>query len=783
MEEIRQKKIRRLLCALLPATLAIVVLGWILLERHVEEDYAGNGFDISLDSGFYGEDQELKIDMPRGTTVYYTDNCELPDREHGIRYTAPVSIAASGREKVHVYRFKAYYEDGRESEVLTRTYFMGKDIGGRYTTNVLHITGEPEGLFGYESGIFETGKIFDEFLKENPGVHYGSGVDANFTQRGREWEREVYIQYFDSEGKELLAQNGGIRINGNMTRMKNQKSFRLYARKEYDSRNKFEYSFLKNLVSEADGAVAQKYKRLLVRSGGNDNGFAFLRSELACALAADAGFPDVMHAEPVTVYINGAYQGIYWLENGYDDQYFENRYGEYGGGFVVLEGSDRQKTDSEEDTEQKYVDAFNENYLKYSAMDLTVEENYRELQQFLDVENYLQYFAIENYVGNLDWPDNNLRVYRYISAEDNYKEGSVFDGRYRHLLYDLDYSFGLLVLNDTVGILPERYTLDRILGEESPLFAALMEREDCRHYFINYNCDLINGAMSYENVAETLLQMASSREEELQYMLEETSLLEEEELWFWESATGSYDTVKLNYSRILEFAEKRPATVLGDLSSHFDCAMEDAYTLYLHWGGEYYSTAQVNSIHVDREEFSGIYFAGVPVVLKPCLAENERFVHWIVNGDVREEEELQLGDFDVKDQAIHVELVVEEAEAPVLQISAVRAKGTGDFIELINLSHQSVSTLGYFLSDGEDLYKYALPAMTMQPGETKRFYGKDCMDLEGLGEIGLNFNLKKGETVTLTYGEQTVKSLVIPDLSEEGIYRLDIATGKFREER
>lgn len=758
-----------------------LVLCWDLIKRHVEEYYAGEEFSISLDSGFYAEDQKVTIDMPQGTAVYYTDNCELPDREHGVQYTAPVLLAASEEETVHIYRFKAYYEDGRESDVFTRTYFMGKNIDRRYSTNVLHITGEPEKLFGDEEGIFTGGKIFDEFLRENPGVHYGGGVDANFTQKGREWEREVYIQYFDADGKELLAQNGGIRIHGNMTRMKNQKSFRLYARKEYDSQNKFDYAFFKDLVSEADGALAQKYKRLIVRSGGNDNGFAFLRSELACALAGDAGFPDIMHAEPVTVYINGEYRGIYWLENGYDAQYFENRYGEYTGEFVVLEGSDQQKTDTDEDTEQKYVDEFNEKYLQFSAMDLTVEENYQELREFMDVENYLQYFAVENYIGNFDWPDGNLKVYRYVAKEDDYVEGTVFDGRYRYLLYDLDYSFGLLVIEDTVGTRPEDYTLYRILNEEAPLFAALMERDDCRRYFINYNCDLINRAMSLENVTETLTQMCSSREKELQYMLNETSLLEEQ-LWFWEPAAGSYDTVELNYDKILQFAKERPGTVLGDLCSHFDCALEDAYTLYMHWEGDQYSTAQVNSIHVNREEFSGTYFANVPVTLKPCLAENERFVYWLVNGTIREEEELQIGASDVQDQAVRVELVVEEVKEPVLQINALRAKGTGDFIELINLSHQPVSTLGYFLSDSEDRYKYALPAMILQPGETKQFYGKNCMVLEGLGEMGLNFNLKKGETITLTCEERIVESLTIPDLSEEGIYRRDIGTGKFIEE-
>lgn len=779
MTENKWKQKRRLLCIVLGGVLAVAVLCYILLEMRAEKIFTGAGCSISLDSGFYTDNRKLTISVSPGTVVYYTDNCEVPDKEHGIQYTAPISIAASKEEQVYVFRFRAYYEDGKESEIFNRVYFTGENIDQRYTTNVLHITGDPEELFGYEEGILASGRIFDEFMEKNSNIHYGGGVDANYMQRGREWEREVFIQYFDTDGKELLAQNGGMRVHGGASRMKNQKSFQLYARKEYDEQNVFDYIFLKDLVSEKDGSLAKKHKRVIIRSGGTDNGFAYLRSELASTLAGDAGFPDVMRADPVTVYINGDYRGVYWLENTYDAQYFENRYGEYDGEFVVLEGSDVQKKDSDEDNVQEFVNEFNEKYHSFSTMDLTVDENYQELQKFIDVENYLKYIAIENYVGNYDWPGGNLKVYRFVSPEDNYIEDTVFDGKYRYLLYDLDYAFGLLTINDTVGFLAETLTLEKVLGGDTPLFAALMEREDCRQYFINYSCDLMNDAMSAKNVSETLMRMHSSRQEELRYMLEETSLAKEE-IWDWESSIGSYSNVEMNFDRIVNFATDRPRYVLWDMVNHLHVDVMDIYTLELHHSGDF-STVQINSIRMEGEEFSGVYFASVPVTIKPCVARNEKFAYWIVNGEVREEEELRLSAGDVKEQAVHVEMVVEEAEEPFLQINAVKAKGTSDFIELVNYSYQPINTLGYFLSDNEDSYKYAIPTMTLQPGESRRFYGKNCMGIEGLGEIGLNFNVKEGETITLTYGRQTVETLCIPDLSEEGIYRRDVRIGRFVE--
>jgi hypothetical protein len=60
----------------------------------------------------------------------------------------------------------------------------------------------------------------------------------------------------------------------------------------------------------------------------------------------------------------------------------------------------------------------------------------------MDVENYLEYFAMNIYIGNEDWPHNNYRLYRYYPADG---EGSV-----KHLLTEngdsiacMDFSFGI----------------------------------------------------------------------------------------------------------------------------------------------------------------------------------------------------------------------------------------------------------------------------------------------------------------------------------------------------
>lgn len=755
--------------------LAAVATGMYLLQN-AGGDLAEDT-QISPDSGFYAKDMEIRVSVPENTKVYYTVNCEEPTAETGILYEGPISLPAMEEEQVYVYRFLTVYDDGRESEETIRTYFVGEQIQDRYNMLVLNITGEPDGLFGYENGIFVPGKIWDEFWEANPDAHVGSYVEANYTMRGPQWERAVYIQFFDRDGNEILAQNGGVRIQGDQTRIKNQKSFRLYARKEYDEENEFDYPFFGTLHSEENGVLGREYKRLVVRSSGNDNGYGYIRTELVGRLAADAGYPDTICAVPVCVYINGGYYGVYWLENYYDGQYFENRYGAYDGEFVVLEGGDLLKNDTEDAYVQGFVEDYNSTYAKFAAMDMTVEENYRALQEFIDVENYLNYFAIENYIGNSDWPEHNLKVYRYVAEDGQYREDSVFDGRYRFLLFDSDYGFGLLTFNKSYGIWAQKPTLYRVISEDTPLFAALMERPDCLGYFVNATCDLMNNTMSEPYVTKVVDEMHASRYDELYHTLEETDIMQGS---LWESEESLHiDTADENIQIIKDFAKARPETVIKDIQDTFGCG--ETYTLKID-KGEAFSGVRINSIYFSDAVFEGTYFEDFTVNLEALVTENEIFDHWEVNGEKRLEAELALSGADVKDGQIRVCLVTHDVEDPLLEIAAVKAKGHSDYVEVVNRSGKAVSTSGYFLSDSEDLKKYVLPVMTLKPGDSVRFYGKDCNDVEGLGQFGMNFNLKEGETVSLSRGEETVDSVEVPALSsQEGVYTRDFYRDRYVE--
>ena len=85
------------------------------------------------------------------------------------------------------------------------------------------------------------------------------------------------------------------------------------------------------------------------------------------------------------------------------------------------------------------------------------------------------------------------------------------------------------------------------------------------------------------------------------------------------------------------------------------------------------------------------------------------------------------------------------------------------------------------MSDTDKYTQYVMPKVTLQPHETLRIYGKNCMDVESLGAFCMNFNISEGETLTLSKEKQAVDFVTIPKMADNAIYVRDFFTGKFLE--
>lgn len=742
-------------------------------EKAIEEE---TGPQISAESGFYDEDIEITVTAGRGGAVYYTSDGSIPaSKEIGSthRYKEPIVLRAGGEETVNVYRFKEV--NGRaESEIVTHTYFMGKNIRERYDTLVLSLSAENDDLYGYENGIFVEGKLRDDWLQAHPGEETQYDTPANYNVRGKESERNIYIEMFEPDGSRVIAQNGGIRISGNFTRQSEQKSFKLYAREEYDVQNKFRYPFFEDIKAVYGDSVIPKYKSLKIRNTGNDRSEGFIRDELGLTLAAQAEFQDTQSVRPVSVYINGVYQGLYWMHSAYDSDYFEEKYGTAAGEMVVIESSEtNMNTETEDESVNRYAAEYNELYARYSTADLTDEGIFRELDSYIDVKNYLEYYAIEIYLANRDWPFNNLQAYRYVAEEEEYLENSVFDGRYRYLLYDVDTSMGLGAVRETLN--PNQSFETLVMIEErnyAPLFTALMQREDCRKYFASYVCDLLNGAFSTENVSETLDGLHQLRKNEMSEYIEES--VRNPEL----PEIGE-PYLEMQMDCIRAWAETAPDSMLTGMQQKWQ--LGEVYHLYVSVPEG--DGVQINNVTVTETEFSGRYLTGCDTVLIPVVSLGEKFAYWEINGEIYTDEHVMVSQDMLTDGAVYASLYTTEYYTG-LELQEIRAKGEEDYMVLTNTSEEVMSTWGYYLMDKEDAsHMNYLEVAILEPGESVLIGGKNYDGSDSL--MNTNFNIKKGKEVILgRSGVGIIERVSIPDMGmENGVYRKNLVTGKWQEEK
>ena len=483
---------------------------------------------------FFSEDILIEIVCPENAKVYYTTDGSEPTT-NAKEYTKSIELKAAKGSFPNCLLLKAiaYYADGTKSEVVTHTFFAHKDIETRFETLVFSVSGEPKELTGKPNGIF---------------------YDENVHERGRESEREIYVEAMDARGVLLFEQGAGVRPYGGASRDASIKSMKLFARKEYDAEHgKFEISAFQTIG--ANGEIMDKYDKLVLRNYGNDFQFAFVRDELNQRLAAKAGYTDSEAVLPVVVYLNGEYYGLHYLHENFCNDFFKDKYGDGEGHYEVLEGNEQYKKVDEDDEENAAAaEEFNNTYHKLAYSDLTKEDNYKQLCAFMDVDNYLQFYAYNIYINNNDWPQNNYKCYRYYAGEgESYKEGAQ-DGRWRFLFHDMDYSMGLYGQKETDASYNNLANIfDKRDESYSPLFVNLMKREDCKRYFLSEIERLMEGVLSAENVSRTLDEMNAERQQEMVYFFEHLESMKEtdDSIWIW------YEEYQKRTENVKKFAEKR----------------------------------------------------------------------------------------------------------------------------------------------------------------------------------------------------------------------------------
>ncbi|MBE5853381.1 MAG: hypothetical protein E7299_10620 [Lachnospiraceae bacterium] len=702
---------------------------------------------ISHDSGFYNDSFDLTVETGSDAAIYYTTDGTLPDIDNGEPniYSEPIHVALQDETAAYAYRFCCVFEDGTKSEVYNRDYFLDAKGAERFsTTYVVSVTGREEDVYDYENGIFVRGARWDKYWKENPDASIWGLIDGNF------WidkEIEVHATIFDVKREEAISQNCGLKIYGNYTRAKNQKSFRLIAREQYEGLNEFFYPFLSKLVSNESNVVIDNYQRLSFHNSGDDNGYGFIRTELVGELARQSGFQDVFVAESAVVFVNGKYQGVYWMTNTFDDRYFQEKYGDYGGEFYVCEGtlSEVSVDRAESEEELKAYNDYNAFVKQVVEADLDNPQNWEYVNEKLDIENFAHYMAIEYYIGNIDWPQNNVKVYAYHPGKgEEYREGTVFDGKYRYLLFDTDYGLGLRVV-EAYGYEPDHERLAKLCEEEesAALFAALMKKDEFRTLFIQSVMHVMDTGFQKENVEKELYSMAGSYYYELEHMMQKTDLLKDSLL---ESDDNNIGNALNEITEIAEYGKIRPGVVIDEMQNYL--GLKDVVSVNV--SADFEDAIRLNGYEVPNG-FSGNYFEDVLLKITCDSKPGITVTGYTINGEYREGAILEITPSEFATENLDIVICSEIDESvESLIVGQYHVKGSQDYIVLENNGQSHINLGNYCVTDDEtNLTKGKLPQKLLKPGETYYVYGREYSGHRERNSVQVSFSWSSEEEILL----------------------------------
>lgn len=402
-------------------------------------------------SGLYSGEVTVSIQVPEGTTVRYTTDGSIPTVENGIVYTGPFTITETG-----VYRARSFQGSMHNSDTVTVSYIMNT----YHTLDVVSIVCDPDELWNTTNGLLYDGPDLNKCTEVNKSkLPFRTPVYRTYGKI----DRPGYVEFFDIEtGQAYISQGVKMDLMGDYSLDMPQKSFKFRAQASMGAKY-----FESALFEEREYTY---YKSFTLRNSGNDNVFTRVADGVQTRLIDKYLNSCVLTLawRPVVVYLNGEYWGHYNLRERKD----RFSIAQYEG--LDLEDKDMLESITILRANWTVVQGSNE---EYRAMLKEIEKlkpngseaDLQYLYDHIDVDNYLDWFAIKMFLGDSD--PGNIMFYK-LPGEDS---------KWKCLMFDLDYGLFNSSFNS-----PWSYMKEAGMGEQkinNVIFRKLLESDQIREQF------------------------------------------------------------------------------------------------------------------------------------------------------------------------------------------------------------------------------------------------------------------------------------------------------------
>lgn len=510
-----------------------------------------------------------------------------------------------------------------KSPVQTRTYVIGPGAAQRYQdVFIASVVTDSANLFDYEKGIMVKGS------------HYQTDIDkgvrpdraGNYFQQGDDWVKNGHVTLFSGKGDVLLEEDTGLNISGYSSRNLSTRSFRAEASKARGSSGDyfsldifFPASSGTGEADEGEGRAAREvslFKKIKFRSHGVPTyHIRSVRNQFAKELTDECGFYGLTENRPGVMFLNGEFYTVCDITPSADKEYLCSLFGlNVSKAMEKYSGSD--------------VDVYTKaKILKLFASDLTDPARQEALEQAVDMDNYLFYFALEVLLNNADWPFNNVTIWRYLGEQD--PDNPYTDGRIRFVLDDMDQ-----ILSNNLHGDPTRWStelVDYLMKDKGATFHHVMECKKYRDTFLTYVDDLLNTCFKPDHACAVLDKLYGSIKRE--YLLDYGED-------FWSEMEHTAEVTKQNVREKEELYRADIEKYMG-LTERYTVRIEAGEGVCVAWNDDcgISPDKKIQSLK-SGQTWTGTYYTGTSFTARACVQEGYRFAGWEIDGVLKDNKAL-----------------------------------------------------------------------------------------------------------------------------------------------